>query len=153
MLIRKHQTRWMRALDCEVIWRDLGYVRLWGVERPWAVPDVLSRVEHSEGETGQEVSRGQETGHGAECEASTVWSTKYRRIEEVQNLFNLNDMEYNIRIVWIVKSVQSELHSKYSCSPLDISVVRGEVGHGYHRLFLRLFCPHLSLTTRFLKSL
>ena len=32
-------------------------------------------------------------------------------------------------------------------SPLGIPVVRVEAGHGYRRLFLRLFFPHFSLTT------
>ena len=32
------------------------------------------------------------------------------------------------------------------CSPLDIPVVRSEVGHGYRRLILSVFSPHFSLT-------
>ena len=34
------------------------------------------------------------------------------------------------------------------CSPLCSPVFRGEVGHGYRRLFLRLFFPHVSLSRK-----
>ena len=40
------------------------------------------------------------------------------------------------------------------CSPVDIPVVRGEVGHACHCLFLHFLSPHFSLTMyNFIKSL
>ena len=50
----------------------------------------------------------------------------------------LSHTEHNEKLIVIVI---------FHCSPLYIPVTRLEVGRGYHRLFLRLFFPHLSLTT------
>jgi len=33
--------------------------------------------------------------------------------------------------------------------PLSINVGRGEVGHGYHHLFLQLFLPHFSVAKNY----
>lgn len=47
-------------------------VRLGRVQRPRVVADVLRAVEHSESEPGQEISGGEEAGHGTESEACAV---------------------------------------------------------------------------------
>ena len=50
-------------------------VRLGGVERLARVADVLRGVEHAERQPGQEVTRRQQTGHRAQCEARAGWRT------------------------------------------------------------------------------
>ena len=50
-------------------------VRLGGVERLARVADVLSGVEHAERQASQEVTRREQTGYRAQCEARAGWRT------------------------------------------------------------------------------
>ena len=51
-------------------------VRLRGVERPAAMPDVLRAVENAEGQTSEEVTRREQARDRAKREARTVWGLK-----------------------------------------------------------------------------
>ena len=53
----------------------VNHIRLRGVEGLGGVPDVLRGVEHAEGQPGKEVAGGEQPGHGAEGEASRVYSS------------------------------------------------------------------------------
>ena len=54
------------------------YYRLRGVHGGAVMPDVLGGVEHSEGQTCQEVPGGEKASHGPELEPGHTWRRVYR---------------------------------------------------------------------------
>ena len=53
-----------------------GYLRFWSVHGFGPMPDVLCRVEHSEGQASQEISGAEESGHRTQGKARAIWRWK-----------------------------------------------------------------------------
>lgn len=92
---------------------DCWSYRFWSIVRPGVVPDVLGGVEHTECQTSQEVSGGQETSYRAQLE--TCHTYKEKRLFSFSNLLclTLQKIRNSLKLRNLIRRVPTVLLKKW----------------------------------------